>query len=408
MAITDEGFFGCECGGSQEVALGTGNYTTSPAPWTSKESYICRLDWKESIITPEFAPGTNWVTVSFPVLFQNPNQSSANMFFAVRHDAPWYHIWLTTKASSTDLEVRGVGDVVLATVTGALKSNTWQRITLKFKLTDTSDVKLWIADAGDPDPATPDVDLTSKDCYHNSAPDRGIELRFYNEVVSSPDNEVMVGSCYWRSDDGVNIDTEDSVLGLFTVIGPYNNSNQAAAADFDDTLEGGRWDDTQDVPAVDGDLAVYNVKSGDTHHTGAVNCDDGTAREGPKGDTRIDGTLIAQSGIWRAKKNNNRATVDYYGRIGASPDLGGDGTAEYSLGTLTTSFQNFQKILGGISSDMMKNNYAQLGFRVDATFGHPFIATACQTSGMWCFFLHQEPAAERRLITDGFSQMVAA
>ncbi len=186
------------------------------------------------------------------------------------------------------------------------------------------------------------------------------------------------------------IDTIQTRLGSFTVLGPFNWSQSGSAPDFGpDSLNSGNWDNTKEVPANDANLAQYN--GGGLSRSGGVTAHDG-AKPGPKGsESIIDGTMKAVTWIFRAKKStsSSQKVMFKYGKTtGDPPIVTTDNTVETAEQTLTTAMKNWIVIedADGPNAPTINDNF-QMGMKKTVNFS----SAALQVGEMWAFILHQEP-----------------
>ncbi|KKN11048.1 hypothetical protein LCGC14_1030490 [marine sediment metagenome] len=185
------------------------------------------------------------------------------------------------------------------------------------------------------------------------------------------------------------IDTLQTRLGTFTILGPFNWSQSGTSPDFGPTsLNAGVWDDAKEVPANDTNLARYS--GGGTSKSGGVTAHDG-AKPGPKGsESIVDGTIKAVKWGWRAKKSTSSTQV-FKGMYGKTAVAATDNTVKTADRTLTTSFQNWWTIEdAGDANAPTKTDWFQIGMEKRTNFSSAHL----QVGEMWTFILHKEPASQ--------------
>lgn len=187
----------------------------------------------------------------------------------------------------------------------------------------------------------------------------------------------------------MSIDTINTRLGNFTILGPFNWSQSGTSPDFGPTsLLVGVWDDTKEVPANDTNSAW--IDGGGMSRSGGVTAHDG-AKPGPKGsEAIIDGTIVATKWGWRAKKATSSTQV-FRGMYGKTVVAATDNTVDTANRTLTTSFQNWWTIEdAGDANAPTKTDWFQIGMKKLTNFSTAHL----QMGEMWTFILHQEPVVE--------------
>ncbi len=188
------------------------------------------------------------------------------------------------------------------------------------------------------------------------------------------------------------IDTIQTRLGTFTILGPFNWSQSGQAADFGTSLaSGSAWDDAKEVPANDANMATY--LGGGVSKSGGVTAHDG-AKPGPKGSEDIvNGTIKAVKWGWRAKKSTSSTQV-FKGMYGKTTVAATDNTVKTADRTLTTTFQNWWTIEdAGDANAPTKTDWFQIGMEKRTNFS----SAALQVGEMWTFILHKEPASQSAL-----------
>ncbi len=177
----------------------------------------------------------------------------------------------------------------------------------------------------------------------------------------------------------MSIDTIQTNLGHFTILGPFNWSQSGATADWGVTLDSGNWDNLKDVPKNDSTTAQYTGPSG---KAGGVSCHDG-AYDGPLNNADVDGTIIGAEWIWRVRKVV--LNPSFKGMYGASTSASTDNTADTPNFTLSTSFQNFRIVKDASDANVpTTSEFFQIGVKKGG-------GGIMRPADMWPFLLHQEP-----------------
>lgn len=188
------------------------------------------------------------------------------------------------------------------------------------------------------------------------------------------------------------IDTLDTRLGPYTVLGPFNWSQSGTAPDYGPTsLNAGVWDDTKEVPLNDTNYAQYS--GGGTSKEGGVTAHDG-AKPGPKGsESIIDGTIEAVNWGWRAKKSSAVATQKFKGKYGKTTVVTTDNTVKTANRTLSTSMRNWWIIEDAAGANAPTiTDWFQIGMEKTQNFSSSHL----QMGEMWTFILHREPEVEEQ------------
>lgn len=282
-----------------------------------------------------------------------------------------------------------------------IQDGVWHQITIKFDRSGSSPIKLWFD-------GVLKIDETGKDFFDSSG-DVVVRYGFKDTVpgiiLPTPSFDTFLGACKVSTDASAGIDDNDPI-GIFTVLGPYNDTDQAVSPDFGGSLNSGRWDDASLIED-DSTHADYNINVTGGGRAGGVTADDGT-HAGPDADSDADNSILAYSGVWRYRKNGSSGTAGTFtGKLGfdihepSTPTV--DQTTEYPFGALSTSWVTSHVVVaGGFLFDNM-----QVGMKVVKTSG-TFPVREAECSFMGGFILHEEEVvvSERIVITDGFRQTV--
>lgn len=335
MSIVTQTFIGYETGGTEEIKESITlrpAIVTTPAPPASKETYTAKHDWKDITVTqPYTASTTDWITVIADIRFGSVSPSADSPFLYAYDESANYYWNLTLRAAPSsgvirlnDANAASQGDI------SGIAADTWYRIAVKFKRSDTSKVQVYFDD---------DLkwDIASMDTKPAGT---SILAAVYNGD-SDAGGEVYAGHLIVLEDDGTNIDDEETLLRDYSVLGPYNDANEGATGGFGDALDAGRWDDASDLPRDDTSHADYAVGGGVAIREGGVFSDDTTSqRDGPSGDpdTTDGGTFMGAEWVWRARSATGGfgQKINFWGIIGND---GGD-TLSVSYGTLDAAWGN--------------------------------------------------------------------
>lgn len=328
----------------------------------------------------EFPPGTDWITVGAYIRFSTIAPGTAFDFLRVSRDAAGeYHFALRQAGTAGEpgrLAARDAnGSNIFLTGANVLSVDTWHLFEIKFKKSNSSHYRVWLdgllISSGD----SSDFDVGGTTAR--------VEIRTQTNVTgpASPKCEVRVSSWYVRTDDGATIDTNNTRLGRYTVLGPFTWNHATAAGDYGVNLSRGNWNNTKDVPANDATRAEYSGES-----SGGVTAHDG-AKPGPKGsEAVIDGNIVAAKWGWRAGKSGS-GTSKFRGKYGKSTSTSIDNTVLTAERTLTVAKQNYWEIEdAGDANAPSKTDWFQIGFKKTTVSSPPNL----QVSEMWTFLLHQE------------------
>lgn len=362
MTVSLEDFDGFESGGMEgSQAIGTAtDAVTSPAPVSSKETYVGRIPWKGTFSCQEVTQGTKYITVGWYWRCTDASPATDN------------RVWSCEDGSgggiNFSVELETSGDLVLSnafTMISGVVVDTWYRIEFKFNIDSSGEVQVWVD-------GTQVVDTTGNTDLRTNAT---IQMKWENSI---DEGNHYVSSYYVISDDGAAITTNDTRLNDFEILVWYDG-NASTTSDWDtgDSLNGGTWANMAAVPVNDSNTGHYALTTAGSSKEGGVSTN--ATKAGPLGDTDIDGTLSGYKWIWRAKKSA-AANIQFYGKWGLTDSQDPDNdntTTTSSFGNLTTSFQNFYFVTESTSTA----DYGQIGFKGDQTLG--FASRNCIVSGMW-------------------------
>lgn len=400
VTISLEDFGGFETGGFEEAnkggSVGGDNQcavVTTPAPWSSKETYVAKVKGRRTVgpskgyvYTNAITPGTDWVTMGWywetdyainihaaePIIFQVLDGVGGAHWRIEHYGGP-----------DGDLKLVDANGAVMATISSPVTANKPMRVEIKWKRSGTGSLQFYIDRVLLADLTNEDLDTGT-----NSAAMRWECWDGSLAAPVDPASDMHIGSWYFRTDDGANIDTESTILGAYTVIGPYQDTNNGAAGDFGATLDAGTWANAGETPGNDANWAEYTVLSFGRRR-GGVTTNDG-ARPGPKDDTRVTGTIRGGSWVWRAQKSPGSSTTQVAFMYGASSSVTVNNTSNTSTYTLGTSPVNYRKVLAAPHADVpIRPEWFQHGMRVMNNLSSPLTGDA-QLLDQWAFLLHQE------------------
>lgn len=328
-----------------------------------------------------FNPGTDWITAGVCIRFSTVIPGSPFDFLRISQEAAGqYHLALRLSGTAGEpgrLQLRDANkSAVFLTGANVLSADTWHLVELKFKQSNSTDYRVWVDGVLQGSGSSRDFDYGGTHAR--------VEVRTQNNVTgpASPLCTVYSNSWYVRTDDGANIDTNDTRVGPYTVLGPFNWSQSTAAGDFGTALSTGNWDNVKEVPLNDSNKASYSSAAG-----GGVTAHDG-ALPGPKGSESIfDGTIMAAKLFWRFKRTGGFGTHKMKGKYGKTQSVTTDNTTYTSEWTVTSSWQDVWVLKDASDANVPgKEDWFQMGFERTSGAGGSH-----EVSEMWPFILHQEP-----------------
>lgn len=395
--VTLHEFVGFETGGIEEVgAIEQYSIDTSPAPGNSREQYVCSLGVLIGGGGASYVRSERWsmssqscVTVGAHIYFTGIDADADMDFLEIGINLA-EDIFLNVNTADGDLRVKDENGTVVATYSDAFVDSTWYLIELKYRKHAT---------AGDAEVRIDEVRVITmagnKDFLGGSG--GAIDELLIRGPTTSPSNSAHVGvdvdNYYIYYDDGTFITTNATFLGDFTVIGPYNDTNQTGqTADFGDPWNSGSWDNTHDVPKNDSTVGEFTALGAFVE--GGCTSNDGD-NDGPSADSRVLGTIKGASWIARARKQTSSSQT-WKLKYGAHTVAATDNTAKTGILALTTSYQAYKVMVDSSDANCpTKSEWFQFGAeQLETGFGKADF----QLSEFWCFILHQE---ERRIILDG-------
>lgn len=417
--ITLHEFAGFETGGTEEIGTSLNILvTTSPVPHSSKEVYVCEFGFDlvvdrgspmpsgaygYSLATTRtrMAPGNSYVRSDFFTIAEGDYVTvggwfrfdsigvSTNMgFLEVGDPGTSLDIFLRIKTADGDLELYDSNGSLVDTYSDAFVEDTWYLIELKYEMhNSTAEADVYLDE-------NKVISVSSQDFRGPSAATaRRLGLRGRAiSPIGSGDIDLWVDNYYIYYDDGAAIDTNDTILGEFTVLGPYEHDNTGQTADFGDATNSGNWDDAQEAPHNDANNIRYTNTGGT--EGGCTTTD--TTNGGPKDDSRALGTIKGASWIWRARNQGFSGNQNLIGLYGASNSESTDNTVDSSTFTLSGTYQNFLVFVDDSDSNCpLKTEWMQVGMK--KTHSGP-TNKDLRVGEMYCHVLHQE---ERRIIQDG-------
>lgn len=404
-------YYPSEFAGGQFVGIGS---LATPGPHHDKQTYYFDISGtgpgsenpqSRFADYPAINVGTSdWIEISLFFRIENfdaTNAANVSILSVLRGGNQELVIGLIEGATSGQWDRMTLFDANSGQVGGniTLQEAMWHQITIKYSRSGSSPVKLWLD-------GVLKIDETGKD-FFDSAGDVVMRLGFKDtvpgEVTPTPTFDTYIGANKLSTDASGSID-DNNPIGIFTVLGVYNDTVQAGTGDFGDTLNSGRWDDSSAVPSSDATHSDYNINLTGNGRAGGVTADDGT-QAGPGSDSDADNTMLAYSGIWRYRKDGSSGTSGTFaGKLGF--DAVGDSsdqTTEYPFGSIPAAWVN-KHVVVDVGGESLADNL-QLGFKVVKT-GGVFPTQNMQCSFMGGFILHEEAVATRVLIVDGFKRNV--
>lgn len=394
MAIALIDFDGANTGGTEglEVSANTPNDVsaeTSPVPWSSKETFVYKIanigsgGNESGFRTKSFTPGSDWITLGFYIQFQALTDGN---FLEVPVTNRHFKLEWT---SGGDLKLTDANNSLEATATGVFNTGQWYRIELKWERSNTGQFQLRIN--GDMV-----FDIASMDLLNAGA----TEIHFFFDNTSNPafETNVFIGSYYVFSDDGANIDTEDTILGPYTVLGHFVSGLTGITPDIGDDLRSGfPWEDCEETPVNNTNRAIYELVA-ETDKEGMIRLNDGTTG-GPKGNADVDGTIKAGKWVWRWQGTAPSFGLDtgFLGKYGREVNPSTDSTVYTARQQGVGSSVNFNVVElgnGSPSNVPSKDDFMQMGFKAENTF---LVTRNILCREMWGMVLHKE----RRLVMVG-------
>lgn len=405
-AITLHEFAGFETGSHLEE-IGTTRsenvdvVTASPAPHSTKETYVCKLGIDEGEGDPlgfVTTDGVNitigdYLTFGWWAYFDGID-GNADMdiliVYSVSSGTPFDAMHLSIEGPGGDLIIKDDSDTEVGSADGIIANQTWYLIEFKVPRdgggSDDAEVRVNEAVV---------ISIASEDFTGTVDANAETEIWLIGPGVSptsAADIEHDVDSYYYYSDDGATISTNDAWLGEFTVLGPYNDTDNTTTSDFGDNLNAGSWLNVIDTPKDLSDMAEFSAIGSSTE--GGCTSDDG-ANAGPKGDSRVLGTIMGASWyVWARKQQSSSQTWEF--KYGANNDAAVDNTTNTGTLSLTTAYQLYSILVDNADANCpTKQEWFQYGMhQLETGFGKADL----NMGACWAFILHQE---ERDIVLNG-------
>ncbi len=290
-----------------------------------------------------FSPGPDWITVGIYLRFSTVAPGEAFDFLRISDGSNAdYHLAFRLSGSGGSTGVVTIRDADKNDIVELpldLQADTWYLFEIKFQKKSAPDggMTLWI-----------DKALVFSAANQNTNSGSGfarVEVRTQVDDISpepaSPKCTVYAKSWHVRTDDGVNILDNDTLVGHYTVLGPFNWAASGIAGDFGDSLTAGRWDYLKDVPLDTSRVGIYSNNG----YGGGVTAHDG-ALPGPKGsESLLDGTILAAKFFWQFKRTGGFGTHIMKGKYGKTSSVTTDNTAYTPEWTVTTSYKDYWVLL---------------------------------------------------------------
>ena len=356
------------------------------SPWSPKETRVWQgagglnLDPRSGQTESLTAITTEWVTIGCYFYHTNISDNGLQDVDIIR-----------AKAGGTDIAVRVTDNVTGGTndtltlvdangaeiedLGGVLVADFWHRIILKYKRSNTSDVRVWLN-------GELIIDRNNFDADSGAGVQR-VAFHMQPNLDPSPGPplyDTVGGGNYVLMDDGANIDTNVTVFGRYVVRKPYQSTDSGNASDVGDSLGGGTtWSSSSELPVNDAAFSRYALSVINPADSGLVTCDGG-ARPGPDGDpdaTTFDERVMMAVWNWRAKRNAGKHSVAFSGLYGvvnsATPTV--DGTAAQAFGNLGATAKWYRKVIGLQHAKLpipSSDHAFQYGMSVTRGTGTPF------------------------------------
>lgn len=401
-------FGGLETGGFEEIksqsAQNQNQIVTTPKPFTSKEKYSAQVKGFFSvgkiqgyIETESFSTDTNWITFGwywYSPSFNAQGSTGDPAVFQARDATGSTAHWKIEHFLNGDLNLVDATGTHIATISNdPVPNNKWARYEVKWKRSDTGDMRFYIN-------GQIKLDLIGQDF---NATNDNVAMRFEHADGTDTGLEPTpnyIGSWYYHLDNGANIDTDDSILGVYTVLGPYQDQNNGATGDFGDALNVGTWANVGQTPVNNTDDARYTVNA---LREGGITTHDGN-RSGPKGDKRLAaGNIKGAQWIWKWKKSGDAFPRGAKLKYGATTVVTTDNTTQTVVLVPPTSFEIRRIILKETNTNVpTKDEWFQIGFQARSL--SDFFTVSIIMAEQWAFLLVQEP---RCINLNGFVKCIA-
>jgi len=378
---------------------------TTPAPWNPWKEVVTALVPNIGIGLPTptggdirglaVSPGTDWITQGLYFMWSDfGSATSEAFFFSATKATDYWQLSYVRNGNVAALRLRDQAGAIIATTGDILEEDRWHRIEIKWKISSTSAVRVWVDGWLEIDEASENLDSGATSVF----------TYITNESSQADAVNLYIDSYYLITDDGANIDTNETWLGAWTVNAHFISGVTTAAGNFGDALDSGSWDDMEESPGNDANFGRYTITFvGD--ESGGVTCDN-FHTGGPYSESsgyKVDGVVVGTKWMWRwkaprqSKLDPNPARwFGKYGQqvVGSSST---DNTSETTHFVGNGSWHTYRLCQWYTESEVpTKDEYYQMGFGGEYISG--FISWNIDSAEMWAITLQQEP---RFLITDG-------
>lgn len=358
----------------------------------SKEQYVYKMlkggvaDKNVVAFKVEFDDNSEWITIGFKMYWEDMTSGNADYRIADTGNGDWTLL----RNSHTGLRLNDAnGTIVGSTIDNVFTAATWHNIEIKYKKSNSTDVRVWVDRDLLLEASTVDMNGAAGDTFP----------RLHFDDFSAAVHEQHCGTSYANLDSGV--------IGDETQLGDWSSFKFDWQADIsgNDTLLSGVWeDDINDSPRDDGTSVVYRlIQPGKGEEEGPK--DGGIAKAGPEDDVRTEdgGELVGAIWMWRWKNDpdSGGSVAPKMQRLwGANATATTDGLSGEGGLEASTVIKTDIEIQGeGGSQFPALNEFMQIGFRA---IWLPFsirltgVVTLYDT---WCVGLYKEPVATGRIMS---------
>lgn len=383
-----------DCGNSQSwLASGTGSTAdcvSSPAPWTSNETYCYQLaNVTISVDTPQitFTAG-DWVTIGGHVRFDNITSDTLFRFLVVQVNGG---AALTFRMSSGSLRIDDAAGTLI-TYANAIAIDTWYRFSIRMNFSNAADLRVWWTEADNVENMAPVLDTSSADTQPTGATVDSAYLEFYNDSNQTYSINTFWGSWYVNTDASTNgIDDESPLRQFWTTV--YRSDKASTVRDFkSNNLSSGTWANAEERGVSTTNYARYSTgKTAGSNMSGGITFD-GT-NGGPLDDSNVgSGTLWWNGWVFYYQTSGvtggKGAYPSWQGYYGSHATATSDGTTSTVTRQSTSNamLRHFQVSGGSQFSGKTKN--LQMGIGLVAGD----LAGTVQTNDHYGYILYEEPA----------------
>ena len=372
--IDFEGFTSGGVEGLAKAKNATVETFDAPPKWTSKETYVLRMqNASTTVAESKSTTAGTYLTIGGWMYFDVLHGGTAHGFLHCNDAFP--HLRLQTNASG-DLLLVNAANAVVATASGVFAAARWYLVEVKFKWADSGDCRVWVN-------GNRVIEETSD--FKNGT--NNATAAFKNLMATDETRFQRVGSYYFIQDDGATIDTDDTRLGRYYVLGSYKSASHGTAGDFGDALTTGTWDNAQETPGLDANVAAY-TPVGITSKQGGVSTDHATPPNGgPNGDTRLTGEIWGAKWAWRWKAlaDVGLGFRPFFAPKHGKTDPGSVGTDQTTTGASLEGDGTFQNLSIVSQAPPTAGQYFQIGFKADASVAEH--GGAVTVADMWTALL---------------------